>query len=131
MLRFLITLARHLDLVGEHALGYAELIRAECRVSLRSWGWRVLAFALAALFILAGLLSTVLVLTLWSNGIGGASWSAWSVPIACLVFALVGIAFALWSKPPPMSDVLAQQLQHDLDLLREAGGRTKAEEGEP
>lgn len=131
MLRFLFTLARHLDLVGEHALGYAELIRAEFRVSLRSWGWRLLAFALAALFVLTGLLSTAVVLTLWSNGIGGAGWRAWAVPLVCLVFALAGIVFALWCKPQPMSDVVTQQLQRDLDLLREAGGRAQAEEGEP
>lgn len=131
MIRFLFTLARHLDLVGEHALGYAELIRAEFRVSLRSWGWRVLAFALAALFLLAGLLSTAIVLTFWSNGVGVAGWRAWTVPLVCLVLALAGIAFAVWRKPPPMSDALTQQLQRDLDLLREAGGRATAEEAEP
>lgn len=131
MLRLLYMLARHLDLLGEHALGYAELIRAECGVYLRSWGWRALAFTLAALFVLIGLLSTTVVLTLWSNGIGVASWRAWTVPIVCLVFALAGIAFGLWRRPQPMSDVLAQQLQRDLDLLREASGRTETDEGEP
>lgn len=131
MLRFLFTLARHLDLVGEHALGYAELVRAECVASLRSWGWRLAAFAFAALFVLAGVLSSAVVLTLWSNGMDVASWRAWAVPIVCLIAALACAAFALWSKPPPVSEILTEQLQRDLDLLRAAGGRGKTEEREP
>ena len=131
MFRFLFTLARHLDLVGEHALGYAELIRAECMVSLRSWGWRLAAFAIAALFVLIAVLSSAVVLTLWSNGMDVASWRAWIVPIVCLVVALACAVFALRSKPPPVSEVLTQQLQRDLDLLRAAGGRTNTEESEP
>ncbi len=132
MVRFLLTLARHLDLVGEHALGYAELIRAEFNVSLRSWMWRLVAFAMAALFLLTGLLSTALVLTMWSNGADVASWRAWIVPVVCLLAALAGTAVGLWLKPPPMSDVLTQQLQQDIDLLRRSGAvpRRQTEAGD-
>ena len=120
MIRFLLTLARHVDLIGEHALGYAELIRAEISVSLRSWVWRAIAFALAALFVLTGLLTSAVVLTLWSNGSDVANWRAWMVPLACLIVALVSLAVALRLRPPPMSEALTEQLQRDLDLLRQA-----------
>jgi hypothetical protein len=120
MIRFLLTLARHVDLIGEHALGYAELIRAEISVSLRSWVWRAVAFAVAALFVLIGLLSTALVLTMWSNGTDVASWRAWVVPLASLLVALASLVVALRLRPPPMSAALTEQLQRDLDLLRQA-----------
>ncbi|MFT3791430.1 MAG: phage holin family protein [Rudaea sp.] len=131
MLRFLLTLARHLDLLGEHALGYAELIRAECAVSLRCWVWRVAAFAAAALFVLIGLVSAAVVLALWSNGIDVASWRAWVVPLVCLLVALACVAFALTRRPPPMSEALMQQLQRDIDLLRAARGGAKTDEAAP
>lgn len=121
MIRFLLTLARHVDLIGEHALGYAELIRAELSVSLRSWVWRAAAFALAALFVLIGLLSSAVVLTMWSNGTDVASWRAWIVPLACLLVAAGSLVAALRLRPPPMSEALTEQLQRDLDLLRQAG----------
>lgn len=120
MIRFLLTLARHVDLIGEHALGYAELIRAEFSVSLRSWVWRAFAFALTALFVLIGLLSSAVVLTMWSNGTDVASWRAWIVPLACLLIAAGSLVAALRLRPPPMSEALTQQLQRDLDLLRQA-----------
>ncbi|HST27140.1 MAG TPA: hypothetical protein VLK26_02085 [Rudaea sp.] len=131
MLRFLLILARHLDLLGEHALGYAELIRAECTVSARSWLWRVVAFALVALFVLIGLVSTAVVLSLWSNGSNVASWRAWVVPLACLAVAAVCFAFALLNKPQPMSEALTLQLQRDLDLLRQARGAAPPDEPAP
>jgi len=130
MLRFLLTLARHLDLLGEHALGYAELIRAECAVSLRSWVWRITAFAAAALFVLIGLVAAAVVLALWSNKVDVASWRAWIVPIVCLLIALACVVFALTRKPAPMSDVLAQQLQRDLELLRAARGGESTQEND-
>ena len=122
MLRFLIALARHLDLLGEHALGYAELVRAECVTSLRSWLWRALAFALAALFVVIGLVSAAVVLALWSNGVDVASWRAWAVPLGCALLTGVCVVFALTRSPQPMSEVLNQQLQRDLQLLRAARG---------
>jgi len=130
MLRFLLALARHLDLVGEHALGYAELVRVECAASLRSWLWRVVAFALAALFVLIGLVSAAVVLSLWSNGVDVASWRAWAVPIVCLLVAGACVAFALTRKPQPMSEVLNQQLQRDLELLRAARGADETPGGD-
>ncbi|MBS0582192.1 MAG: phage holin family protein [Proteobacteria bacterium] len=130
MLRFLLALTRHLDLVGEHALGYAELVRVECAVSLRSWLWRVVAFALAALFVLTGLVSAAVVLSLWSNGVDVAGWRAWSVPAGCLLVAGACVVFALTRRPQPMSEVLNQQLQRDLDLLRAARGGGETSEGE-
>jgi len=130
MVRFLLALARHLDLVGEHALGYAELVRAECAASLRSWVWRVVAFALAALFVLIGLVSASVVLSLWSNGVDVASWRAWVVPIGCLLVAGACVAFALTRTPQPMSEVLNRQLQRDLELLRAARGADETSGGD-
>jgi hypothetical protein len=131
MLRFLLTLARHLDLIGEHALGYAELIRAECTASMRAWVWRVAAFVLAALFVLIGLVSAAVVLALWSNGVEVASWRAWAVPLVCLLMTVACGVFAATRRPPPMSDALTQQLQRDIDLLRAARGGAEADEGAP
>jgi len=104
MLRFLLALARHLDLVGEHALGYAELVRVECAASLRSWLWRVVAFALAALFVLIGLVSAAVVLSLWSNGVDVASWRAWARALptcACRVPMLVAPALPASTSDTP------------------------------
>jgi len=129
MIRFLLTLARHLDLVGEHALGYAELIRAELLGSMRSWLFRAVAFLVAALFVLIGLLSTAVVLTMWSNGADVASWRAWIVPVVCLLVVLGGAAVGFWLKPPPMSEVLTQQLQRDIDLLRQSRAAPQEREG--
>lgn len=124
MIRFLLLLARHLDLVGEHALGYAELIRAECLAALRSRVWRWIAFALTALFVLIALVSTAVVLAFWSNGADVASWRAWAVPLGCLLIALGCVAFALTRKAPPLSAALTEQLQRDLTLLRAARGES-------
>jgi hypothetical protein len=114
------------QLLTEHADAYASLVASEVGRWSALWQRRALLRLLAAGSALVALVLAGVALMLWSVLPGGvpaqAAWALIGVPALALAIAVA----CLLAAPPPAErsafDVIRQQIDADLALLRQAAG---------
>ena len=109
-------------LLGEHALGYAELLAAELAAFKQAGQRRLLWAAATACLTLAGAVLGGVALMLWAalpELPTAAAWTLWLTPVAFLAAALACLTQLRTLQPASAFANLQQQIKADMQLLKE------------
>ncbi|HJV50264.1 MULTISPECIES: phage holin family protein [Oxalobacteraceae] len=106
-----------LDRIGD----YLDLLRVEIKIREQQIAFRIAGFTVALLFTLLAtiFLGLAIIISFWSSEYR--TLAAWFVVL--LYGGIAGIAFNLCLKhfrSPPLGNTFRNELQHDLDVIKES-----------
>jgi len=114
-------------LLGDHVHAYTELIGAEVGKTSKMWISRAVYFGAAAFLLLMGLLFVGIALMLWAvvpPDEMNAPWLLILVPVVPIVAGAFCFFRAKADNKQAAFDTIKEQLQADMDMLREVSAAT-------